>query len=65
MGHGRLAPDLGHCARRCAPGAKPPFCLKPVAWPVSASSFWYSSTEYLSSFVMFALERNCPTSPAA
>ena len=25
---------------------KPPFCLKPVAWPVSASNFWYSSTEY-------------------
>jgi len=42
-----------------------PFCRKPVAWPVSASSDRYSSAVYFASSVRLRVARNCPTSPAA
>jgi hypothetical protein len=42
-----------------------PFCLKPVAWPVSASSVRSSSLVYLASSVSVRVARNCGTRPAA
>ena len=42
-----------------------PFCLNPVACPVSASSECRSSEVYLASSVMRRVARSCPISPAA
>ena len=60
------APRLNSSNRACV-FATPmePFCLKPVAWPVSASSPANSSDVYFASSVMLRVARNCPTSPAA
>ncbi len=35
-----------------------PFCLNPVAWPVSASSEWYRSAVYFASSVRLRVARN-------
>ena len=42
-----------------------PFCLNPVAWPVSASRLEYRSTLTRASSVMAWVPRSCMISPAA
>ena len=62
-----MAPVRLNSSKRAAfsATATEPFCLNPVAWPVSASSVLSNSDVYLASSVSVRVARSCGTSPAA